>query len=219
MYAAIIGDIIGSKKIKERDESQKKLKQVLETLNQEYKTTISSSLTLTLGDEFQGLFSSPAFILEIIDKIKFNMYPVELRFGIGFGEILTEIDREISIGSDGPAYWHARAAINNVHEENDYHYSRLLIKKGNESSQEKVINDSLKLCDFIESRWRETQRELVEVSVIKFGHYQLVSQTELAGMLGVSKQATNQRIQSSGYYQYLRMKNSITQLLIAEWEE
>lgn len=44
------------------------------------------------------------------------MQPYQVRFGIGVGKILTDINPELSIGADGPAYWHARKAINYIHQ-------------------------------------------------------------------------------------------------------
>lgn len=40
-----------------------------------------------------------------------SLYPVELRFGIGIGEITTEINTEMALGADGPGYYKAREAI------------------------------------------------------------------------------------------------------------
>lgn len=45
------------------------------------------------------------------------MYPVRLRFGIGFGEISTNIFCEAAIGTDGPAYYEARKMIEKLHKQ------------------------------------------------------------------------------------------------------
>ena len=213
VYIALIGDIIKSKNLENRTDIQKRLTKTLKELNEEYADVFASNLTVTLGDEFQGVFKNGKAVLEIVDKIKFLMSPVEFRFGIGIGEIITEMKKEISIGADGPAYWNARQAIKDIHSTNDYELSRILVSNGLEEQPLKMINDSLALCDFIESRWRETQRDLLTKSIENYGHSQKVPQIELAKLLGLSSQATNQRIQSSGYYQYLRMKTTIAQEL------
>ena len=49
--------------------------------------------------------------MQIIFEIECWMYPVKLRFGVGIGEISTDIIREMSIGADGPGYYNARTAI------------------------------------------------------------------------------------------------------------
>lgn len=55
-------------------------------------------------------------LFQIIDRINFAMQPYQVRFGLCLGEILTDINPEQSIGADGPAYWHARKAINYIHQ-------------------------------------------------------------------------------------------------------
>ena len=110
-YVAIIGDIKESKKINNRNEIQKKLIQVLEEINLKYDTDISSKFIITLGDEFQGLLCNGANTLRIISEIERKMYPIKIRFGVGVGTITTEVNKEMSLGADGPGYYKARNAI------------------------------------------------------------------------------------------------------------
>ncbi|HSR04981.1 MAG TPA: SatD family protein, partial [Proteiniclasticum sp.] len=74
-----------------------------------------------------------------------------------------------------------------------------------------------RLCGYVESRWRETQREVVEKSILLHGHNSSVKQIELAKDMALTTQALNQRIQSSGYYNYIRTRKELAQLLQAEW--
>lgn len=54
-------------------------------------------------------------IFHLIDLINHHM-DIPIRFGVGVGSILTDINPDISIGADGPAYWHAREAIRYIHQ-------------------------------------------------------------------------------------------------------
>ncbi len=107
-YIAIIGDIIKSKNIQNRYDTQEKLRSVLASINMEYSEDIASNFMITLGDEFQGLLKNGTNVIDVILKIEKNMYPVQFRFGIGIGEITTKIDRMMPLGADGPAYSNAR---------------------------------------------------------------------------------------------------------------
>lgn len=49
--------------------------------------------------------------MDIISEMEIEMYPVKLRFGIGIGSIVTDINRELLLGADGPAYHNARKMI------------------------------------------------------------------------------------------------------------
>ena len=49
-YFALIGDIIGSKKIDNRYQVQKSLESCLADLNNEFQAVLASKLSITLGD-------------------------------------------------------------------------------------------------------------------------------------------------------------------------
>lgn len=209
MYIALIGAVIQSNK-QVAHEQRGELSQVLTQINQEYQASLAADLTL-VKDEFQGLFKETEQLFEIIDKIKFSLYPMEFRFGVGLGEIQTPIEGRSISEIDGPAFWHARDAVTKVLEENASQLSRILLSAGGDGSEFQLLNDSLKLCDFVENRWRDSQRELVKISLLANGHSDHVLQSELAKKLDISRQAANQRVQSSGYYQFIRMKQSVSE--------
>lgn len=217
IYFAVIGDIISSRKIKNRNQFQTHLIKVISEINSEYQEDLASAFVVTLGDEFQGLLKKADHLLEITDKIKFMLDPVEIRFGIGIGTIETEINVLSSTGADGPAYWCARRAINSIHHHNDYKKSKILIEAQNKTDFMDVVNESLRLCDHTESKWRETQRELVKQSVLNFGHETQVPQKKLAELLNITVQTVNSKIQSTGYYNYLRLKKSVCLTLQNHW--
>ena len=50
-YIAMIGDVIESKSIKERQQLQDQLNKILKQLNEQYQTTIVSNFTITTGDQ------------------------------------------------------------------------------------------------------------------------------------------------------------------------
>ncbi|MDY0267043.1 MAG: SatD family protein [Methanimicrococcus sp.] len=209
IYFAIIGDIIKSRNIGDRDMFQKNLYEILSEINSKYSDDLASSFVITLGDEFQGLLKKADHLLEITDKIKFMLDPVEIRFGVGIGEITTAIDFSSSIGADGPAYWYARDAINTIHSNNDYNRSKIMICSQKNQDFMEIINESLKLCDFTESKWRKTQKELIKISILNFGYDTKIPQKKLASLLNIAGSTTNSKIQSTGYYNYLRLKKSI----------
>ena len=87
-YVAIIGDIVDSKKLSNRNSVQQKLKQVLEDINNKFSEDIASKFTITLGDEFQGLLKNRENIMRIVCEIEMAMTPIQIRFGIGIGDIM-----------------------------------------------------------------------------------------------------------------------------------
>lgn len=128
-YLALIGDIIQSKQLSQRSEVQEQLKICLNRLNEFFEPYIISNFSLTLGDEFQGLMKIDAPIFYLIDLINDQMRDIPMRYGIGVGEILTHINPEVSMGADGPAYWHAREAIKFVHQKMTMALPKLLYEQ------------------------------------------------------------------------------------------
>ncbi|MGO1590163.1 MAG: SatD family protein [Alkalibacterium gilvum] len=111
---ALIADIIASKKLKERAQTQKILSTILTKMNDDYSDQLESNLTITLGDEFQGIVRDVKTAFLLIDRITLELQimtkeqlddDISLRWGMGLGELITPIEnKEVSIGTDGPAY-------------------------------------------------------------------------------------------------------------------
>ncbi|MHC1772830.1 MAG: SatD family protein [Flexilinea sp.] len=209
MYYAIIGDMINSRNIGDRYAAQVKLHAVLENINHLFNDDIASDFIITLGDEFQGVLHNAANMMEITDRVKFQMNPIQLRFGIGIGEISTPVDRKASIGSDGPAYWYAREAVNFIKE----HKNRIMIQIGSQNVLIDLINSSLSACEIIEDNWTSGQRDFVGKIVLENGYSDSIKQTELAARFGKTPQAINYRIKETGIRNYIQVKRKISQIL------
>jgi hypothetical protein len=112
-YIALIGDIVSSKLLSERRHVQERLRGVLETLNTD-NPSLASRYTITLGDEFQAVFKTADRIFYDSLEILAAVYPVRIRFSVGVGEILTDINYAQAIGMDGPAFYHARQGVDEL---------------------------------------------------------------------------------------------------------
>lgn len=203
MYLALIADVINSKIVQERFDLQKQLEKTLQKINELFADYLASSFTLTLGDEFQVLLKVEAPIFQIIDTLRSELMPTQLRFGIGLGEIVTDIDPLQSIGADGPAYWNARAAINLVHQKNDYGNTQIYFSSGKEN-QDFFVNALIASGEAIRSGWRESQEEIL-LNLLKRSVYsETFSQQELAQALAINPSALSKRLKSSSIRVYLR---------------
>ena len=204
MYFAIIGDIIASKTISNRSEVQNHLKRILDQVNEEYKSNIASRFSITLGDEFQGLLHSAAHLFELLDTI-------------------TEIIQETSMGSDGPAYWSARNAIEKIHEKNDYGNAKVCLQKYSASIEEEVLldaaNKTLKLCDRYANSWTKSQYEFVRRIILtyRYGDNGEYNQRELAQELDISPQLVNSKVKNTGISVYVNTKCGLENVLKEKW--
>ena len=215
MYIALIGDIIESKKIQDRAQVQQQLLRLMKELNWQYQDYLISPFTVTTGDEFQALFSPNSYMCQIIDQLSVAFSPYEIRFGIGVGEMVTEINKEQSIGSDGPAYWLAREAINHIHDKNDYGINHISVFLADEEVTW-TVNAMLAACSFIQSKWTEVQYDVLKQLLAANIYDETFSHKEMARSLSITPSAFNKRIKASGLKIYLRNKRVAMNQILKE---
>jgi hypothetical protein len=120
----LMGDVVGSRTL-ESQSVQRSLSNAVEAINAQFsspknskkasRSQILSPLTITLGDEFQGVVSDLAAAVQIL--FAFEEYrirgslPFRLHFVTYVGPIDTELNREIAYGMLGPGLTHARALL------------------------------------------------------------------------------------------------------------
>lgn len=109
-FAAVIGDIIESRRQPSRSLLQARLRQALEVVNRN--VVGAQPLTITLGDEFQGLYREVGTALRATLMVRlFLNDDVSVRFGVGWGLLETYQGVSAPFAQDGPAWWAARDAI------------------------------------------------------------------------------------------------------------
>jgi len=206
VYCAIIGDIVNSKKIPNRQEIQDLFFSVLNDINREFDNNIASNFTITLGDEFQGLISKPSLSYEIIKKIKQKMFPVELVFGVGIGEMKTRIEKTISIGSDGPAYHYARNMVEKAKKK------RPSIRYYSGTTSDELINGLLYFTESCINSRTAKQFEAVKL------YDELKSQKEVAQRLNKSQGAISGILFNAFYYEVANAEEQIRLFLKTKFE-
>lgn len=205
---AIIGDIIDSKKIDENNRRvlQSKLSSTLSEINEEYKEDIVSNFIITLGDEFQGILNKSQYLFEIIEKIQFNISDVQFRFGIGIGKIYTDINREASIGFDGPAYHKARKSISIL--KNNKNFQNIYIESSDIVFDEELNAHLFWVCNCF-NNWSPLQKKIVK---LKIKDYNII-QAKISDILHIDQSLVSRSIKASNFENYNLSKKSIIKLL------
>ncbi len=113
----LMADVIDSRKINSKTVANALAKIVTET-NATFEKVIISPLTITLGDEFQGIISTPEAIIEIIlhieEQLIINECPFKLRYASNTGKIDTAINKKIAYGMIGEGLTQTRTILNNA---------------------------------------------------------------------------------------------------------
>ena len=115
---ALIGDIVSSRQVARRGEFQTRLAALLKQISSRNPVLVSP-YTITLGDEFQAVYKAADTLFLDIFTIMTELFPVEVRFGVGLGELTTSINKKQALGMDGPAFHRAREAISGL-KKTDY---------------------------------------------------------------------------------------------------
>ena len=165
------------------EQALERVSKTLGAIEQKYKESFVSPLTITIGDEFQAVLADADLLFDIITEINMNMTGIAFRYGMGIGSIETAINKTQAIGMDGPAFHFAREALNLAKEE-DTHFSLRCA----EDRAEERINILLKWVDITLNKWTE-QRKLIL-------HYrrQKKTQQEIGSHLNMTQSAVSQNI-------------------------
>jgi hypothetical protein len=173
-YFILMADIIGSSKVGGKKLMQDFSKLVAE-LNKQAEKDLISPLTITLGDEFQGIVKSLQAGVNIIIKLEEALityqFSFKLRYVLLYGEIETPINKVIAHGMLGKGLAFARQELENLKGEKDM---RFYINTGN-SVADNLLNNLFYLYQSIVDNWMEKEYELVRIFWEK-GDYKAVAE-------------------------------------------
>ena len=152
----LVGDLVASRRIAERSAVQERLRACLRQLNSKKREGLVSPYTITLGDEFQAVFSTPDRLFRDALTVLIALYPVEVRFSFAIGEISTAINTKQAIGMDGPAFHEARATIDRLKKTKS-----LFAIASPDGAGLTLINQSLALVSHTIGKWPRNRLELL----------------------------------------------------------
>ena len=143
------------------------------------------------------------------------MYPLKIRFGIGIGEILTKIDRKISLGSDGPCWWYARNMINDLKQNRKglKRLSNIKISGIEDQNILNLININLSLCYSIKNNWTKEQKKVTDYIILNYGLTDNFVQKKIAASLNLSPVNINKKLKLSLFYDLIYSLQAITKIL------
>ena len=169
----LMADIISSGE-KEQKQLMREFKLLINEVNKNNESNILSPLTITLGDEFQGvikdLSSSTNIILEIEESIIKNKFNFKLRYILNEGSIDTPINRDIAYEMLGSGLTDARYKLNELKNSKE----RFIISLENKLQKNILIN-AFKIYDNIVGKWSVEKDYEIASNFIKYHDYKVVS--------------------------------------------
>lgn len=209
----VIGDIIGSRTLDEakREEAQMKLLDVFRQISNE-ENSLMSPYTITLGDEFQAVYSGFSTVLDDCWKILAALHPVSVRFSISVGRIVTPINKSQAIGMDGPAFHEARDGIEELKKTDRLFIAKTGYAEEDEQSRHvlSLINSSLKMLSNEMLSWKKIRYQIL----VKINAGRPVK--EIAKELNISETAVYKNRDDGDLAVVIELKNTIHALLNSE---
>ena len=200
-YLVLIGDIVESKKIQQRQKFQNEFQELITKLNKEYKEQIVSPLTITLGDEFQGLLKNSKNLFLILHQIQSSFKDIIFRFALSVGDISTKINHESAIGMDGAGFHFARDAMEkNKIEKRNFSYD-------GQQPEAIIIDNMLKWIDQTTAKWK---KEKWKTLLLK---QQGKSQKEIEKQIKISQSAISQNLKNQSTLLVIETETIIEQYL------
>ncbi len=199
LQAALIGDVIGSRRHPDRRVLARVLSKALDRVNEVVEGL--QPLTVTIGDEFQGTYRTIGDALMVSLRLgAATVGEVDVRVGIGWGELIVQEPGRSPFGQDGPCWWRAREALDRVRTaERSYRWPpswRTAAITGTQTDG--LLEAYLMARDHILGRLDAIDGKIL------WGLLDGTSQTELAESLGLDKSSVSRRARTHGLLALVR---------------
>lgn len=204
-YPILMADMLNSRK---RNSNQliSEFKHLIAAINKKWKKQILSPLTITLGDEFQGLIDTPENAIKIIfdleEEIIKNTYDIKLRYVLNEGEIETAINNKIAYGMLGKGLTEARENLTKL--KSTKHRFKIITEPNNQYLN--IINDLFIIYENYVDNWKPNEYFIVKEFILN------KSYQEVAELLDMNVSSAWRRQRTLNIEEYNICKNTILKL-------
>lgn len=150
-------------------------KSIVQSTNKKYKASMSSPLTITLGDEFQGVIkdlkSSISIILYMEEECIRRKFDFKLRFVVNQGEIDTMVNNKIAYEMLGAGLTYARSKLIEIKDTADRFC--IILEDAFTSG---ILNNAFKVFQNIISKWKLDQDYEMAYNFILYRDYKKVAE-------------------------------------------
>lgn len=163
-YYILMADVIKSREWNE--DLMHLLKEVVKDINSKKRKKLLSPLTITLGDEFQGIPASLANAIELIIAIEESILKhgiiFKMRYVLNYGNIDTPINKKIAYQMTGSGLTDARFLLNNLkkNKQDRFHFNVA------DEKLTKILEDEFIIYQSIVDDWKEKDFETVNALLL-----------------------------------------------------
>lgn len=209
MFGILMSDIVDSSQFQDVKSLHLIFNETIQSANQIYKKKIISPLTITLGDEFQGLVDNIITSFDIALFIRWRLLQkgISTRFVIGEGKVETEINHQNAWNMMSTSLTECRKILN---RKNDKSFYRFYLES--DRSFESILNVIGENLTFIEEKWTPTQQKYV--MEVFFNNEK--PKAEIANELGISRNTLYKSLRSANFDLYESNLQGITKYFMSK---
>lgn len=187
-YAALIGDVVRSRRLPDRAASQRALQAAIAAANREwYPAALAAPLALTAGDEVQALFSRPEAAVAAVRTLSDALAPGRMAFGLGWGALSTDLEPDPAV-LDGPCFHAAREALEHAQK-----LGLWVVARGFGGSADEALSALFGLLGVVRGRWTATQARYVAAA-------RGALQKDVAAQFGVSPSVVSESLSAASFH-------------------
>lgn len=208
--AVLMGDLVASERARSLRAVHRAFNEAVDFANERYAASIESPLTITLGDEFQGLTRTLEHAWAIASALRLRLLAADVscRFVIGTAELETPVNPREAWNMMGRGLAEARDKLNDKRTGNAYRFSL----RG-ETIIEPLLDAVGDSLTEVEIRWTPTQRKY-------YARTRETSRTnaEIAASLGITPRSLY-KVLHAARGDFHRRQSAILERALSELDE
>jgi len=206
--AVLMGDIVKSRSAGSPRALHRTFNSAIDHFNERYEGRLASPLTITLGDEFQGLLATLSDAFELLHRLRLYLLDrtLDCRFVLGQVRLATPLNAERAWNMMGEGLSEARQMLGDKADLNAYRFS--LPAQG---LLQDLLNTQGFTLSYVESQWTRTQQRYFD----RLSSRGEQTMAELAGTLEVSERNLYNVLRAGHRELYERQLGSIRRALAA----
>lgn len=199
----VLGDVVGSREITDREEFRETIKTALQAVNERYRDDLVAEFALVKGiDEVAGVVAGPQSIYRLLRDLVTSVRPGAIRFAVVHGEIDVGADGDDVGEMDGPAFHRADEELAEVAETGLY-----ISFTGEKPELDPLIATCVNLLLMVRENWTDRQRAMVSA------YEETGTQEAVAARFGVSQQTVSATLHRADWPRIEQLEESMNGVL------
>ncbi len=200
----MLGDVISSRRIKDKAAFQKKLEKACHEINTAYSMDIYADFRILKGiDEIEGVLSKISKSYNILTALSEQLYPYSMRFALSLDYIDTALETRSVTRMDGPAFHKASDMIYGLKK------SKLFFDM---SAADELLDTAIKgeinLIMLLKNNWSARQSQIVREYREKKNQY------EVAKALGITQQSVSRTLKRCMWHEIAGLEEELNYVLL-----